>query len=371
MTFSTLDDAVVLAALATLMSMIMIGLGFLYRPGLATLLWSLMFVLVTLSAYGTVVAGAASIHLLADASAGFALGAPALVWSGLRADRGVGSFAWVGPVLAVLSAAAYAGTDGTAFHSLVFSVLYLMSAVMAALSVLELLRRPEHGGGRLLPLTIASAILPIIAIASIIASLVTLASAPAAPALPDLKALGQIAYLTCAIVTLLSIARFPSSVGVDEVADPFARTAADRLLRARESGEAGWSLLSVSLDDTAALRVAGGEVAFRRILARFRSDVRSAFPVESDIGADGPHTYLVLISRPDGVVRDCIRDLLDRVSTVTDDQPLSVEFSASVGWAKVTDSGYELAPLTEAAHTAMEAARTAGGHRWERAETLR
>jgi hypothetical protein len=37
----------------------------------------------------------------------------------------------------------------------------------------------------------------------------------------------------------------------------------------------------------------------------------------------------------------------------------------------VTDSGHELAPLTEAAHTAMEAARTAGGHRWERAETLR
>jgi hypothetical protein len=39
MSFSTLDDAVVLAALATLASMIMIGLGFLYRPSQATLLW--------------------------------------------------------------------------------------------------------------------------------------------------------------------------------------------------------------------------------------------------------------------------------------------------------------------------------------------
>src|SRR5690606_40352202 len=53
-----------LSALATLTSMIMIGLGFLYRPGPATLLWSSMFVLVTLSAYATVIAGAASIHLL-------------------------------------------------------------------------------------------------------------------------------------------------------------------------------------------------------------------------------------------------------------------------------------------------------------------
>ncbi|MFE5407305.1 hypothetical protein [Microbacterium sp. NPDC056569] len=370
MTFSALDDAVVLAALATLMSMIMIGLGFLYRPRLASLLWSLMFVQVTLSAYGTVVAGAASIHLLGDAAAGFALGAPALVWSGLRADRGKRCLPWLGPVQGALSGAAYVATDGTTFHSLVFSLLYLASATMAALSVAELMRRPEHGGGRLLPLTIASAILPVIAVASIIASGVALASSPVDPALPDLKALGQIAYLTCAIVTLLSVARSPAGMGVEETTDPFERTATDRLLRARESGEAGWSLLSVSLDDTEALRIAGGEVAFRRILARFRSDVRASFPVESDIGQDGPYGYVVLVSRPDGVVRDCIRDLLDRVSTVTADQPLAVEFSASVGWAKVADAGYELGPLTAAAQAAMVQAQDAGGHRWERAEPV-
>ncbi|MFF2487781.1 hypothetical protein ACFVSU_15360 [Microbacterium sp. NPDC058062] len=370
MTFSTLDDAVVLAALATLTSMIMIGLGFLYRPSLATLLWSLMFVLVTLSAYGTVIAGAASIHLLGDASAGFAMGAPALVWSGLRADRGEKSFPWLGPVQGVLSAAAYVATDGMALHSLVFSLLYLALAAMAALTVAELVRRPEHGGGRLLPLTIASAVLPVIAVASIITSAVMLASSPAEPALPDLKALGQIAYLTCALVTLLSLARVPGASSVEESADPFTRTAADRLSRARQTGEAGWSLLSVSLDDTETLRIAGGEVAFRRILTRFRADVTSSFPVEADIGADGPHGYLVLVSRPDGVVRDCIRDLLDRVSTVTDDQPLAVEFSASVGWAKVTTAGYELTALTADAHAAMERARLAGGHRWERSEPV-
>ena len=88
-------------------------------------------------------------------------------------------------------------------------------------------------------------------------------------------------------------------------------------------------------------------------------------------GADGPSGYLVLISRPDGAIRDCIRDLLDRVSTVTPDQPLAVEFSTSVGWAKTADTGYDLATLSAAAHEAMERAQRAGGHRWERAQPVR
>lgn len=370
MTFSTLDDAVVLAALATLTSMIMIGLGFLYRPTLATLLWSLMFVLMTLSAFGSVVAGTTGIHPLADASAGLAMGAPALVWSGLRADRGVAAYPWLGPLQGVVSAFVYLASHGVTWHYFVFSLLYLMSALMAALSVVELLRRPERGGGRLLPLTIASATISLIGVASIVAASLTWATMPATPVLPDLKAIGQIAYLTCAIVTLLSVTRFPGAVGAVEHRDTFTQTAADRLARAREAGEVGWSLLALSLDDTEALRVAGGEGAFRRILERFRADVRSSFPVEADIGADGQSGYLVLISRPDGVVRECIRGLIDRVSTVTDDQPLSVEFSASVGWAKVEAHGYDLTAMSTAARAAMERARAAGGHRWEAAEAV-
>ena len=371
MTYSRLDDAVVLAVLSTLMSMIMIGLGFLYRPRLATLLWSLMFLQVTLSAYGTVVADAASLHRLADASAGFALGAPALMWSGLRADRGRTSLPWLGPVLGIAAGLAYAFTDGTDPHTLVFSVAYLVSAAFAGLSALELMNREERSRGRLLPLTIASATLPLIAVASLIAAIVTLSAHPTAPALPDLKAIGLLAYLTCAIVTLLSLARSPDASGLEEPTDPFPAVAADRLARARDSGETGWSVLSVSLDDTDALRVAGGEVAFRRILERFHANVRAAFPADADIGSDGPAGYLVLISRPDGVIRDCLRDLLERVSTVTPDQPLAVEFSTSVGWARVADNGYDLALLTAAAHQAMERAQRAGGQRWERAQPAR
>ena len=370
MTFSTLDDAVVLAALATLTSMIMIGLGFLYRPGPATLLWSLMFVLVTLSAYATVIAGAASLHLLGDAAWGASMGAPALVWSGLRADRGARSYIWVGPTQGLVSAVAYVATDGTVIHSLVFSLLYFASVVWAALSVRELMLRPERGGGRLLPLTLASAALPIIGVASVVASALTWQLDPASPVLPDLKALGQILYLTCAIVTLLSLARMPWGVGVVERSDTFTPTATDRLARAEQAGQTGWSLVAVSLDDPTALRLAGGDAAFRSIFARFDADVHAAFPVESDIGADGAYGFFILLSRSDAVVRDCIIDLLRRVSTVTDDQPLAVEFSASIGWTDVRTSGYELTAMTDAAHAAMERARIAGGHRWERAEPV-
>ena len=371
MTFSTLDDAVVLAALATLTSIIMIGLGFLYRPGAATLLWSLMFVLVTFSAYATVIAGAASVHLLGDAAAGAAMGAPALVWSGLRADRGARPYSWVGPVQAALSAGAYVGTDTTGLHSLTFSLLYAASTVWAALSVRELMLRPEHGGGRLLPLTLASAVLPVIGVASLAVSSVTWQVTPDYPVLPDLKALGQILYLTCAIVTLLSLARMPWVVGVAERRDDFSAAATERLARAQAAGETGWSLLVVSLDDPEALRIAGGDAAFRRIAARFEADIHASFPVEADIGADGAHVFLVLLSRPEGVVRDCIRELLERVSTVTDDQPLAVEFSASIGWADVRTSGYELRALVDDASAALERAQAAGGHRWERAEPVR
>lgn len=364
---STLDDAVVLAALATLTTMIMLGLGFLYRPRTATLLWSMMFFLVMVSAYGKIIAAATSLVVIDDISTGLMLGAPALVWSGLRAERGVRAHVWVAPVQAVVSAAVLVVVHASPIDALTYSVLYALSSLMAGLSVIELLRLPEHGTGRALPLTIISAVLPVIGAASLVSSALMLGTDSQPLVLPDLKAIGMIIYLTCAIVTLLSLARYPGLRGVLEESDPFDLVAPERLARARDAGEHGWSLLVVALDDVDALRTAGGDAAFRRISARFAGDVRASFPAEADIGIDPPSRFLVLIHRPDGVVRDCIRDLLDRLSTIADDQPLAVEFSASVGWATVQAVGYDLAALRDAATAAMDRARGAGGHRWERA----
>lgn len=360
------DGAVAVATLAMLSAMIMIGQGFLYRPGRASLLWSLMFVLVMLSSFGLLIAQTVDIPWLDEFAAGFALGAPALVWSGLRAARGAPSRAWVGPTISTVAAVCLAFTVGSRWHALAYAVAYLLGAVWGALSVVEMFRRPERAGGRLIPLVLISGTLPIIGVAAMVAAVVEVVTHTSGSAIPDLKSIGTIAYLTCALVTLLSLARNPDATVLSEGTDSFPTVAAERLARAAAHDEP-WSLLAISLDDTDALHAAGGEDAFRHIVDRLAAEVRATFPSSADIGADPPAGFLVLLPHPDPTIRECVRHLLDRVSTVAGDQPLSVEFSASIGWADVRTSGYDLTVLTEAARGAMRRARAEGGHRFRRA----
>ncbi|MDL5352767.1 GGDEF domain-containing protein [Microbacterium sp. zg-YB36] len=367
MTTATVDGSVILAVLATLTSMMMIGLGFLYRPSVATLLWSLMFLLVMISSFGVLISDATGMPTLAEVSEGVVMAAPAFVWSGLRVARGARGYMWVGPLVAAVAATALATSIHAPWHSLIYSTSYLLASTWAALSVLELIRRHEHDASRLLPLLIVSGVLPLIGIASVVAAIVNGLSGNVEHVLPDLKAIGVIAYLTCALVSLLGLARNPVEAGTFESGEFFPHTARDRLARAEAAGETTWSLIALSLDDTDALRIAGGEDAFRRIVDRLGADVRASFPADSDIGGDGGAGFLVLLSRPETTVRDCIRDLLERVSTVQTDQPLAVEFSASAGSASVRTHGYDLDALVTAAQTAMDRARAAGGHRWSTA----
>lgn len=369
MTTATVDGSVVIAVLATLTSMIMIGLGFLYRPSVATLLWSLMFLLVMISSFGVLIAAATGMPTLAEVAEGAMMAAPAFVWSGLRAARGARTFAWVGPLVAVVAATALVTTLPLPSHSLVYSASYLIASIWAALTVVELVRRRERDASRSLPLIIVSGALPLIGTASVIAAIVNALSGNVQHVLPDLKAIGVIAYLLCALVSLLALARNPVESRTFEAGEYFPRTARDRLSRAQAAGETTWSLVALSLDDTDALRIAGGEDAFRRIVDRLGADVRASFPADADIGGDGSAGFFVLVSRPETTLRDCIRDLLERVSTVQADQPLAVEFSASVGSASVRTHGYDLDTLVAAAQTAMENARADGGHRWSRAGT--
>jgi hypothetical protein len=367
MTDSMLEVDAVEAVLAVLATLIMVGLGFLYRATRATLLWSMMFLLITLGAFGTLVAEATGMHWIDDISVGFMLGAPALVWSGLRAYRGASSYPWVAPVQGALGAAALAVTFGLPVHALVFALVYFAATVMAALSAFELIRRPERGAGLLLPLTAVSLVLPVVGIAGVASAAVSFGAAQHS-VLPDVKALGQVIFITCALVTLLHLARYAEPATELRTPTEFAHVARDRLQRAAAADDRTWSMLSLSLDDTGPLRVAVGEAGFQRILARFTDDARASFPAEADIGPDAPHGLLVLLARPEAVVRDCIRDFLERLGTVTPDQPISIEFSASVGWAPVRAVGYDAVVLIDAAHAAMQAARDAGGNRWERVD---
>jgi GGDEF domain-containing protein len=361
------DGTLVLAVLATLTTMIMIGLGFLARPSTASLLWSIMFLVVMISSFGQLIAASMEMPRLAQMSVGLALGSPAFAWSGLRAARGARAYAWVGPAIAAGSAVAFGATAGGPAYPMTYASAYLLGAAWAALTVYELWLRPERGGGPLAPLTVVSGLLPVLAVAGMAVVILETVVGPVEHVLPDLTAIGEVAYLACAIVTLLPLARNPSGSVSATDGDIFSRSAADRLARAAASGEQSWSLLAVSLDDTDALRVAGGEDAFRRVVERFADDVRACFPADADIGADGPSGFLVLVSRPGAAVRECMRELLDRVTTISMEDSLSVELAASIGWANVRSSGYDLGELSDAAHRAMEGARAAGGHRWRRA----
>jgi GGDEF domain-containing protein len=368
MTTATVDGSVLTAVLATLTTILMVGLGFLYRPSPATLLWSIMFLVLMFASYGVLIAEANRMPILGELSEGMMMSAPAFVWSGLRAARGVRPHGWSGPLVATFSAAVLMVSVGHPPHSLVYSVAYFIGAIWAGLTVIELIRRHERDMGRLLPLLVVSGLLPIIGTASIVAAVVGFLSGNEQHVLPDLKSIGVVAYLTCALITLLAIARNPDeSRGRSGAGEAFWDTARDRLTRAEAAGETSWCLVALSLDDTDALRAAGGDDAFRRIVARLGSDVRAAFPAEADIFGDGSGSFLVLVARPDSALRDCIRDLLDRVSTVRADQPLAVEFSASVGSACARTHGYDLDTLIAAAHSAMDKARAEGGHQWARA----
>ncbi|WP_173922810.1 diguanylate cyclase domain-containing protein [Agromyces sp. Marseille-P2726] len=367
MTPAPVDGLLMLAVLATLASMMMIGLGFLFRPSTASLLWSIMFIVVMLSTFGLLIAQSTEMPRLAGMAAGLGLGSPAFAWSGLRASRGARAYAWVGPAIAVGSAIALGASVASPAAPLVYASAYLLGAVWAALTVYELWLRPERGGGQLIPLTIVSGLLPILAVAGMSVVIVEATLGPVEHVIPDLTSIGAVAYLVCAVVTLLPLARNPSGSVEASDGDLFSRTATDRLARAAAAGEQSWSLLAVSLDDTDALRVAGGEDAFRRVVERFADDVRACFPADADVGADGPSGFLVLVSRPGATVRECVRELLDRVTTISVEHALSVELAASAGWADVRSSGYDLDDLIDAAHRAMEAARSAGGHRWQRA----
>ena len=89
------------ATVATVGTVMLIGLGFLHRPSRSALLWSLAFVLAMTSTWVSVAGSIVEDEAIRRAGLGLMLGAPALVWSGFRARRGVRALPWVGAAQAV------------------------------------------------------------------------------------------------------------------------------------------------------------------------------------------------------------------------------------------------------------------------------
>lgn len=348
---------------ATVATICMIGLGFLYRPNRATALWSLTFVVVMVCSYAAMVAHSLDIETLRVAAMGVLLGGPVLIWSGLRAHRGARAHSWIALVVALGAAITLWQLVGTDAYPWAFRLVFAVTAVFAGLAIVELARRPERAAGTSFPLTIFSLAVVAVAIVSLAAGLVSTGDpAESLTFLRTVNSLGMLAYLICALVTLLFIARdgqlAPSG-------SAFHAVAADRLHRAQRAGERSWALVYAQLDDAEDLRAISGDAGFAAIVARLRADVVEIFPTEADIGQVGPAAFAVLVAQPSTVIRDRVRSLLRTVAAPQD--AVRVGTSASIGWAGVAELGYDVDVLLAAAREAAGRAAAAGGDRWERA----
>jgi GGDEF domain-containing protein len=355
------------ATVATLGTVMIIGLGFLQRPSRASLLWSLAFALAMVSTYATLAGEALADEDVRRAGLGVMLGAPALIWSGFRARRAARALPWIAPVQSALSAAALVAVGESEWYGLVFRVAFFFAACFAGLTLWEIRRSPDRHERLVVPLAGVSGAFVVLGVFTLIAGLIS----PAGPAdlslVRVLNSLGMLIYLVCATTTLLFFASV-SPVGVQTASawPQFTVTATDRLARAKAGGETSWALLAIRLDDPVEIQGAAGEAAFARILARFESTVRRSFPAEADIGREGRGRLVVLMSGPGPVIREHVRQMLHRVTEVDAAQQIAVQLSASVGWAPADVVGHDFAGLLAAAQRAAEEASELGGDRWQR-----
>ncbi|HOQ22989.1 MAG TPA: hypothetical protein PLN62_11270 [Microbacterium sp.] len=179
--------------------------------------------------------------------------------------------------------------------------------------------------------------------------------------LRTVNSLGMLAYVVCALVTLLFIARGGTGAATGST---FAVVAADRLARAQCAGERSWALVYAQIDDAEDLRIVAGDSGFAAIAERLRGDVIEIFPTEADLGWFAPAGVAVLVAQPSAVLRERVRTAA-RVRG--ERRRRAGRYLGIVGWASVAEFGYGLDALLAAARDAAARAADAGGDRWERA----
>lgn len=365
------DLGIAQAVITTLATMLTIGIAFLVRPGLPTLYWSIAFTLAMLATYGVVAGDVAGIEQLRRASLGALMGAPAFLWSGFRAAWGLRPHIWAGAAMAAASAFSLAIVDDLAWFTVAYRTIFFAASVFAGLFVLDWARSSSRRHDRLLlPLVIVSIAFFVTGVGTLIAGLVYPPSGGDDFELVRLiSSVGMLVYVACALVAVVGTTARDSGLGrtaaVSTAWQQFERTAGDRLARAQKTSEP-WSVVYLGLDDAADIRQTAGAAAFATLSERLEDEVRAAFPAESDVGSPSAGAVVVLVPRPDAVVRDLLRATLERVTLLDVHGALPIRPTASAGWAPVSVLGYDLDTLV---YTGREAARVAsgkGGDRWER-----
>ena len=353
---------------ATLATVLMIGVGFLARPSRASLLWSLTFVLTMVSTCGVLLAHAFDSEDLRRAAMGIGMGATGLIWSGFRARRRAPTFWWLGGALSLVAAVGFVAAGDTALFSAVFRVLYLCAGAFAALTIVEWYRSPARSDTILYPLIVVSTLMVVVGVLNGVGGFIFPSTGGDDLGLMRLvNQLGLLIYIVCALVSLIGFSTRSARGERGTVAGWafFVATAEDRLTRARMGGERSWSLLHFFLDDFDDLRDASGATMLSTIVDRFEASVRAEFPADADIGRTRTGTIVVLVSRPRPGLREIIRSALASVARQNAGS-LSVHLSASVGWATAADHGYDLDRLIAASASAAAEAQSLGGDRWQR-----
>lgn len=365
------DLGIAQAVITTLATMLTIGIAFLVRPGLPTLYWSIAFTLAMLATYGVVAGDVTGIETLRRASLGALMGAPAFLWSGFRAAWGLRPHVWAGAAMAAVSAFSLAIVGDLAWFTVAYRTVFFAASVFAGLLVLDWARASSRRNDRLLlPLVIVSIAFFVTGVGTLLAGLVYPPSGGDDFELVRLiSSIGMLVYVACALIAVVGTTARDSGLGraatVSTAWQQFERTAGDRLARAQKTSEP-WSVVYLGLDDAADIRQTAGAAAFATLSERLEDEVRAAFPAESDVGSPSAGAVVVLVPRPDAVVRDLLRTTLERVTLLDVHGALPIRPTASAGWAPVSVLGYDLDTLV---YTGREAARVAsgkGGDRWER-----
>jgi hypothetical protein len=368
---SELDLGIAQAVITTLATMLTIGIAFLVKPGLATLYWSFAFTLAMVATYGVVAGDVTGLETLRRASLGALMGAPALLWSGFRASWGLRPYAWAGPGLAAASALTLAAVGDLVWFTVAYRTVFFAASVFAGLFVLDWARAAGRRADRLLlPMVIISIAFFITGTATFLAGLVFPPSGGDDFVLVRLvSSVGMLAYVACTLIAVVGSAARDSGLGRAATNSTawqlFERTAWDRLMRARKTAEP-WSIVYLSLDDAADIRQTAGASAFANLSEQLQEEVRAVFPAESDVGAPAAGAVVVLVPRPDAVVRDLLRTILDRVTRIDVHGALPIRPTASAGWAPASVLGYDLDALVYTGREAAALASEKGGDRWER-----
>ena len=355
------------ATVATLATVMVIGLGFLHRPSKAALLWSLAFVLAMSSTWISVMGSVIGEEAVRRAGLGLMLGAPALIWSGFRARRNVPALPWIAVVQPAVSAVAFILAIEPAVYGMAFRVAFLGAAVFAGLTIVEIRHAADRWERLALPLTVVSAGFVALAAAIVVAGLALPSNAQDLQLPRILNSLAMLIYLVCATVSILYFTSV-SPVGTLAATSwpQFTVTAADRLARARRAHETSWAVLAIHLDDPEQIRSTIGENSWNRVVTAFEALVASSLPAEADLGRPARGRMVAVVCRPGPVLREHVRILLRRVTEMDAEEWTDVQLSASVGWVPAEAAGYDFDELVRQADSAALTATRLGGDRWER-----